>query len=184
MNARTTFQAAPVFPDETRAHFAACYPEVPHKLHHRLDRHPLLEIEALACLAEALPGRSIEYNRGDLPIGIDGKPGPTGLTIGETIRGIETSGSWAVLKNVEQSPAYARLLSDLLAEQLNVGGDADLAIADRFDDGVSFARWIDALYSNRDAWLAQRDRQDGAIGRVWSPVRLRAQVAEAIDRAD
>lgn len=76
------------------------------------------------------------------------------------------------------------VMSDLLAEQLNVGDDADLAIADRFDDGVSFARWIDVLYSNRDVWLAQRDRQNSAIARAWSPDRLRAQVAEAIDRAD
>jgi hypothetical protein len=105
-----------IFQPEAHALFAANYPEVPHVLPHGLHRHPLLELEALAELAEALPATSIEYNKADLPIGVDGKPDPTGVPIGETIRRIETSGSWAVLKNVEQVPAYGALLESLLAE--------------------------------------------------------------------
>ena len=96
--------------------FARAYPETPHRLAHRLVRHRLLEIEALARLGEALPAASVEYNRGDVPIGVAGKPAGNGLGIGETIRGIETSESWAVLKNVEQSPDYAALLAVLLDE--------------------------------------------------------------------
>lgn len=91
-----------VFGPEARRTFAANYPEVPHVLPHNLRMHPLLEYEALACLAERLPDSAIEYNRGDLPIGVDGKPGATGLSIGETIRNIASTGSWAVLKNIEQ----------------------------------------------------------------------------------
>ena len=105
-----------IFTPAARAHFAAHYPEVPHILPHQLGRHPLLELDALAALAEALPDSSIEYNKADLPIGVDGKPDPTGIPIGETIRNIERTGSWAVLKNIEQAPAYAALLADLLAE--------------------------------------------------------------------
>jgi mannose-6-phosphate isomerase-like protein (cupin superfamily) len=105
-----------VFPPASRAAFAAAYPEQPHILAHTLDHHPLLEREALARLAEALPATSVEYNAADQPIGIDGKPAPTGIPIGETIRRIETSASWAVLKNVEQHAPYAALLADLLAE--------------------------------------------------------------------
>ena len=105
-----------VFPPASRAAFAAAYPEQPHVLAHTLDHHPLLEREALAQLAEALPAASVEYNAADQPIGIDGKPAPTGIPIGETIRRIESSASWAVLKNVEQQPAYDALLADLLAE--------------------------------------------------------------------
>lgn len=105
-----------VFSPADRAMFAAHYPEVPHKLNHRLGRHPLLELDALARLAEALPESSIEYNKADLPLGIDGKPDPTGIPIGETIRRIEQTGSWAALKNIEQVPEYAALLADLLAE--------------------------------------------------------------------
>ncbi|VWX51405.1 transcriptional regulator [Novosphingobium sp. 9U] len=105
-----------VFPPTSRETFAASYPEVPHILAHSLDHHPLLEREALAQLAEALPEPSVEYNAADQPIGIDGKPAPTGIPIGETIRRIETSASWAVLKNVEQHTPYAALLAELLAE--------------------------------------------------------------------
>lgn len=105
-----------VFPAESAAVFAAHYPEEPHTLAHRLGAHPLLELEALAALAEALPQPAIEYNSGDVPIGVAGKPGATGLAIGETIRRIAECGSWAVLKNIEQHPAYAALLESLLAE--------------------------------------------------------------------
>lgn len=105
-----------VFPESARQAFAANYPEIPHVLEHRLHQHPLLELDALARLAEALPEVSIEYNAADQPIGVDGKPEPTGMPIGQTIREIDGSGSWAVLKNIEQHPDYAQLLIDLLAE--------------------------------------------------------------------
>ncbi|GAB7553282.1 hypothetical protein NRB_27880 [Novosphingobium sp. 11B] len=116
MNVPTLLQTSPVFADTARHDFASHYPEVPHKLTHALGAHPLMELEALARLAEVLPPASVEYNASDQPIGIEGKPGPTGIPIGETIRHIETTRSWAVLKNVEQDPAYAALLEALLAE--------------------------------------------------------------------
>jgi mannose-6-phosphate isomerase-like protein (cupin superfamily) len=116
MNAPVDLSPPTVFPDTARAAFAADYPEAPHKLTHALGAHPLMELDALARLAEALPAASIEYNAADQPIGIDGKPAPTGIPIGETIRHIETTRSWAVLKNIEQDPAYAALLAGLLAE--------------------------------------------------------------------
>lgn len=105
-----------VFSAAARAAFAAAYPETPLVVPHRLGAHPLLMLDALASLAAELPAASIEYNRGDLPIGIDGKPAATGMTIEETIRHIATSNSWAVLKNVEQVPRYRDLLLALLEE--------------------------------------------------------------------
>ncbi len=122
MNAPSTdwqtarYSAPSVFNEGTRAKFAAHYPEGPHQLRHALDTHPLLEIEALANLAERLAKTSVEYNRGDLPIGVDGKPGETGLSIAETIRRVHDANSWAVLKNIEQVPSYRALLMDLLGE--------------------------------------------------------------------
>ncbi len=110
----------PTFPNTARAMFALNYPEVPHKLAHRLHQHALLEREALAQLAEALPAASVEYNAADQPIGLDGKPAPAALPIGDTIRQIDTSNAWAVLKNVEQVPAYAALLASLLDELRDV----------------------------------------------------------------
>ena len=105
-----------IFPASSRAAFAAGYPEVPHVLNQELHDHPLFELEALAQLAESLPDGSIEYNRGDLPIGVDGKPARPAISIGETIRHIAETGSWAVLKNIEQNPLYAAILADLLDE--------------------------------------------------------------------
>ena len=105
-----------VFPSEAREAFAGSYPETPHILRHRLDRHPLLELDALATLGERLPAASVEYNRGDLPIGVTGKPEAPSRTIGDTIRDIHAANSWAVLKNIEQDPSYAGLLHELLDE--------------------------------------------------------------------
>ena len=119
MNAPAKFDdalPASVFDAPERARFARHYPEQPHVLRHALTSHPLLEIEALAQLAEQLPLSSVEYNRGDLPIGVDGKPGSNGLTIAETIRKVAEAESWAVLKNIEQVPAYEDLLMNLLEE--------------------------------------------------------------------
>lgn len=119
MNAPARFTDAlnaPVLDAPARAKFAAHYPEKPHILGHSLTSHPLLEIEALAQLAERLPIKSVEYNRGDLPIGVDGKPASNGLTIAETIRKVAEAESWAVLKNIEQVPQYRDLLLGLLDE--------------------------------------------------------------------
>nr|WP_298926541.1 cupin domain-containing protein [uncultured Erythrobacter sp.] len=105
-----------MFDDTARARFKSNYPETPHIVRHALNQHPLLEIEALAELAERLDQTSVEYNRGDLPIGVDGKPEASGLSIGETIRRVHDANSWAVLKNIEQVPAYNALLIDLLGD--------------------------------------------------------------------
>ncbi len=106
-----------IFPAAARTIFAANYPETPHVLRHKLTDHELLGLAALADLAERLPESSAEYNPGDLPIGIDPAKVPAhGLSIGETIRRIEETQSWAVLKNVEQDPSYRALLMRLLEE--------------------------------------------------------------------
>ncbi|MWV27686.1 cupin-like domain-containing protein [Aurantiacibacter rhizosphaerae] len=108
--------AKQVFPARSRAFLGASYPEGAIRLAHDLVQHPLLELEALAILGESLPGKSVEYNRGDLPVGVTGKPEGTGLSIGETIRNIDSTNSWAVLKNIEQNPSYAGMLHELLDE--------------------------------------------------------------------
>jgi len=95
---------------------AACYPQRPGKLSHDLAGHPLLTLEALVELGRELPAADVEYNAGDLPIGIDADAvARTGLSVEETIRGIEQCGSWMVLKHVERNPAYRALLDEVLA---------------------------------------------------------------------
>lgn len=103
-----------IFTLASKAMFAASYPELPHKLKHTLDSHPLMTLDRLANLAEALPETSVEYNLADLPIVVSGKPDRPSMPIGDTIRRIGESGSWAVLKNIEQHPAYAALMHELL----------------------------------------------------------------------
>ena len=106
-----------VFPAETLERMAALCPQRAGLLHQHLPDHPLLSIEALAELGESLPASEVEYNPGDVPIGIRPEDVPSnGLSIGETIRTIDSNGSWAVLKNIENVAAYRTLLMDLLGE--------------------------------------------------------------------
>lgn len=107
----------PVFPPETLAALAVAYPASPIKVKHNLLGHPLLTLDALVELAEALPEHEIEYNPGKLPIGIKPEDVPkSDLTVTETIRTIARAGSWVALKRVEQVPAYRALLEAILDE--------------------------------------------------------------------
>lgn len=104
--------------------FGRAYPERPFRVRHRLVGHPLLGVERLLELARALPAEQIEYNAGDLPIGLDPGATPrTGLSVEETIRRIRDCRSWMVLKLVERDPAYRALLEEVL--------EAPLALAAR-----------------------------------------------------
>jgi quercetin dioxygenase-like cupin family protein len=107
----------PAFPPAARDAFASAYPNDPVKLTHSLVGHPLLTLDALADLAQALPGDSIEYNPGHLPIGIapEDVPSPQ-LGVVDTIRRIGDAGSWVALKRIEQVSEYAALLHDVLGE--------------------------------------------------------------------
>lgn len=89
----------------------------PGLLQHGLADHPFFTLDALVALAGRMREQDVEYNRGDLPLGIDFKDVPkNGLAIADTIRGIEENGSWMVLKFVEQDRAYRALLGESLSE--------------------------------------------------------------------
>lgn len=114
MNAR-------VFDDPAKAALADAYPGKPRRLTHALRGEPLLTLDALAGLAGALPAGSIEYNSGALPIGIAPEDVPTSaIGVVETIRNIRESGSWVVLKRIEQVEPYAALLARVLDELAEV----------------------------------------------------------------
>ncbi len=99
------------------ATFAKLYPEQPGVLKHGLADHPLFTLDALVKLAGRMAPGDIEYNRGDLPQGIDFEDIPSnGLSITDTISGIEHNSSWMVLKFVEQDAEYRDLLVKALAE--------------------------------------------------------------------
>ena len=104
------------FDASARAILSAAYPEAPVLLDHGLAGHPLLALDALAALARRIRPVDVEYNRADLPVGIDPADTPAnGLSVERTIREIEQCGSWMVLKFVEQDPAYRALLHEALA---------------------------------------------------------------------
>ncbi|HEX5182567.1 MAG TPA: cupin-like domain-containing protein [Allosphingosinicella sp.] len=106
-----------IFSQNDLDRFRAFYPGRPGKLTHGLAGHPLLGLEALVGLAGRLDPKNVEYNAGDLPYGVDpSEVSRTGLGPQETIRRIESCGSWMVLKNVDTDPAYGELLEEALGE--------------------------------------------------------------------
>lgn len=109
---------AAVFPEPAREAFAAAYPQVPTRLTHTIADHPLLSLEALADLAARLRPETLEHNAAtDLPLGIAYADMPrNGLSVQETIRRIGECGSWVLLKYIEQDPAYAQLMRDVLGQ--------------------------------------------------------------------
>jgi cupin-like protein len=91
------------------------FPLKPFAIRHGLAGHPLLTLPRIAELAAELPRDLIEYNSGQVAISQDPDAvAPLDLDPVEVVKTIETSGAWMVLKRVEKSPAYRRLLEDTL----------------------------------------------------------------------
>jgi len=89
----------------------------PFLLQHHLSEHRLFSLERLLQLARSFPEDRVEYNAGELPVGLDPRLTPrNGLSIQETIQRIEECQSWMVLKNVERDPEFAALLDACLSE--------------------------------------------------------------------
>jgi len=84
---------------------------------HNLTDHPLLTIERLAQLADALPPEQAEFTDSDQPeILPEGGVQDDSLTAGDVVRGIETNGKWMVLKRVHTDPEYQELADWILGE--------------------------------------------------------------------
>lgn len=97
--------------------FAESFGRRPLAIRHSLTEHPLLELEALAGLAERLPTERVEHNYADIPKLVD----PADLRVsndppGEVARNIETNGCWMILRNIELDPEYKKLLDQSLDE--------------------------------------------------------------------
>jgi hypothetical protein len=91
------------------------FPSKPFAIHHKLAGHPLLMLPRIAQLASELPRDLIEYNSGKVAISQDPDAIPSvDLDPVEVVKRIETSGAWMVLKRVEKSPEYRRLLEETL----------------------------------------------------------------------
>lgn len=84
---------------------------------HNLLEHSLFTLESLIDLAKALPESQMEWNAGDASISQDPNKTPSnGLSPEDTIRQIEQTKSWLVLKNIQAVPEYKKVLHDCLSE--------------------------------------------------------------------
>lgn len=101
--------------DESR--LASQFGLAPMAVAHVLVDHPLLEVDAVAGLAERLPADGIEHNLADLPTVVDPQAvRRSDRPVGDIAREIETNGCWMVLKNIERDPAYKALMDRALDE--------------------------------------------------------------------
>ncbi len=91
------------------------FPSKPFAIRHLLAGHLLLTLPRIAQLASELPRDLIEYNSGKVAISQDPDSVPSvDLDPVEVVRRIETAGAWMVLKRVENSPEYRKLMQDAL----------------------------------------------------------------------
>lgn len=89
----------------------------PFPVKHHLVDHPLLTLDALADLADRLPEDHVEHNLGDVPeVAPGGEVPKLDSSPGEVARGIETNGSWMVIKRIQDDPDYRELLEQSLDE--------------------------------------------------------------------
>jgi hypothetical protein len=99
------------------ATFNAHFDRTTFLLPHHLCGHELFSLARLVELSKRLPAAQVEYNAGEVPVGLDPARTPrNGLSPEETIRRIAECRSWLVLKNVERDPEYRLLLEACLAE--------------------------------------------------------------------
>ena len=106
------------------------FPLKPFAIRHKLSGHPLLTLPRIAQLAAELPRDLIEYNSGNVAISQDPDVIPSvDLDPVEIVARIETAGAWMVLKRVENSPEYRRLLEDTLLSVARARGFNSLADA-------------------------------------------------------
>ena len=80
---------------------------------HRLQDHPLTQLEALAELADSLPSDRVEHNLASVGDTVPGGEVPrSDLPPGEIVRTIETNGCWMVLP-IHGVPSYQDFFDEL-----------------------------------------------------------------------
>jgi hypothetical protein len=95
--------------------FADAFGRRPLAVDHSLAGHPLMQLDALAELADRYPGR-IERHRADLPLLVPGGAPELEGPPSETVRGIEHNGCWLVFWYIDQVPEYRALLDRCVDE--------------------------------------------------------------------
>jgi hypothetical protein len=136
--------------DVDPAVFRQAFVHRPIAVRHTLAEHPLLRLDALAELADALPPKDLERHDAHLPLVVPGgAPDLTGPP-SESVLGIEGNGQWMVLWYIEQVPEYKALLDEVLsdAESYIAAHDragGDLAMSPRRREAFLFLSAPDAV---------------------------------------
>jgi hypothetical protein len=126
----TTTAVAPVITAANEA-LRRDFPLKPFAIRHGLAGHPLLTLPRIAQLASELPRDLIEYNSGKVAISQDPDAIPRlDFDPVEIVQRIETAGAWMVLKRVENSPEYRKLLEDTLLSVARARGFNSMLVAD------------------------------------------------------
>jgi cupin-like protein len=83
---------------------------------HELPNHPLLSVEKLRGLAHRLA--SVRFHSGKLSASDSFERAatehPNGMTLDQTLEGLENAGSWVYLQHVETDPEYKLLVDEVL----------------------------------------------------------------------
>ncbi len=89
----------------------------PFELTHGLSGHPLFTLPRLVELAKSLPRDHIEYNSGQVAVGVKPDDVPKiDMPAEDVIRTIETANAWMVIKFVNEDVAYNKLLKAFVEE--------------------------------------------------------------------
>jgi hypothetical protein len=97
------------------AAFAGAFDRRPLAVTHALTEHPLLQLEAIAELADRFPGR-IERHSAQQNLVTPGGAADLDGPPSETVLGIDSNGCWMVLWYIDQVPEYKALLDECLDE--------------------------------------------------------------------
>ena len=96
--------------------FAQSFGRTPMLVRHDLSDHPLLTVERVAQLADALPLDHFHHKPGAMERVDNPDERNTAETPGELARGAEANGRWLVVDNIEADPEYRALVREVLGQ--------------------------------------------------------------------
>ena len=117
---------------------------------HTLADHPLLDLPALAELADALAPKDVERHEAHLPLVVPGGAPDLAGRPSESVLGIEDNGQWMVLWYIEQVPEYKALLDEVLSDaesylSAHDGADGEWVMSPRRREAFLFLSAPDAV---------------------------------------
>ncbi|MGE0071738.1 MAG: transcription factor jumonji JmjC domain-containing protein [Thiomonas sp.] len=113
-------QTAPQWLQFDAAELRAAYNRRPFLVAHRLQQHPLFDLDTLFALCRRLPARAVKFRLGDIPPDADFDSSYAkfrqGLTLQATLRDFQSLHAYLCIYNPEQDAQYRQVIESLLAE--------------------------------------------------------------------